>query len=108
VLNLLQNAAAATEGPGRVRVDVGHDRDGSRVRIRDEGEGIPEELKERVFEPFFTTRHGGSGLGLAIARHAVEQHGGRLRLEPAPGGGADALIELPARPPSEPSTEGED
>jgi PAS domain S-box-containing protein len=101
VLNLVQNAAAATEGHGRVRIDVGSESGRCWLRVRDEGSGIPEELKEKVFEPFFTTRHGGSGLGLAMARYTVEQHGGRLSLEPAPGGGTDALVELPVRPPPE-------
>lgn len=95
LLNLLQNAAAATEGSGRVRIDVAREGDRYRLRVRDEGVGIPEDLREKVFEPFFTTRYGGSGLGLAAARHAVEQHGGHLRLEPAPGRGTDALVDLP-------------
>jgi PAS domain S-box-containing protein len=103
VLNLLQNAASATDGPGRVQVDIGRGKDHFWLRVRDEGEGIPAELKEKVFEPFFTTRHGGSGLGLAVARHTVEQHGGHLSLERAPGGGTDALVELPVQPPPEPS-----
>jgi PAS domain S-box-containing protein len=108
VLNLLQNAASATQGPGRVQVDIGRETDRSWLRVRDDGEGIPEELKEKVFEPFFTTRHGGSGLGLAVARHTVEQHGGRLSLEPAPGGGTDALVELPLHPSPDAATEHED
>jgi len=99
LVNLLQNAAAAMEGGGRVQVTVEQDGDWCRLRVRDEGGGIPEELRERIFEPFFTTRHRGSGLGLAVARHAVEQHGGRLRLEPAPGGGTDALVDLPVKTP---------
>jgi signal transduction histidine kinase len=96
VLNLVQNAAAATEGRGRVRVSIEREAGWSRLRVRDEGAGVPEELREEIFEPFFTTRAQGSGLGLTVARHAVEQHGGRLRLDPAPGGGTDAVVELPA------------
>jgi PAS domain S-box-containing protein len=102
VLNLLRNASEAMEGRGRIRVSFEHDRERCRLHLRDEGPGIPEDMREKVFEPFVSTRHRGSGLGLAIARHTAEAHEGALRLEPATGGGTDAVLELPLRdlPPS--------
>jgi signal transduction histidine kinase len=57
------------------------------------------EVRERVFEPFFTTRHRGTGLGLPTARRVVEAHGGSIAMIDAPGGGAAVRIHLP-RPPA--------
>ena len=64
--------------------------------MRDEGPGIPAELLERVFEPFFTTREDGvGGLGLAISRRIVEEAGGRVELESRPGTGTTIRLLLP-------------
>ena len=96
IFNLLRNATQAMEGRGRIVASVEcDDADRCRVRVRDQGPGVPEHLRHRIFEPFFTTRHKGSGLGLATARRTIELHGGRLHLLPAPGGGTDAVVELP-------------
>jgi PAS domain S-box-containing protein len=97
LLNLLRNAAQAMGGRGRIVVRVERAGRTCRVRVRDQGPGIPDEVRERIFEPFFTTKHKGSGLGLPTARRTVELHGGRLQLLPAPGGGTDAVLELPLR-----------
>ncbi len=89
--NLVANACDALEGvaaPRRVAVEMRHD-DGGRVvvtTVRDNGPGIAPEARERVFEPFATTRATGMGMGLAISRAIVEAHGGRLWAEDAPGG----------------------
>jgi PAS domain S-box-containing protein len=96
LFNLLRNAMQAMGGKGTVIVRIERDGDWCRVHVVDHGPGIPEENRERIFEPFFTTKHTGSGLGLATARRTVELHGGRLALLAAPGGGVDALLELPA------------
>ena len=63
------------------------------IRISDTGPGIPEELQERVFYPFFTTKHGGSGVGLANAQKVILSHAGSIRLEP--GQGATFCVRLP-------------
>jgi PAS domain S-box-containing protein len=95
LLNLLRNASQAMGGRGRIVVGVERAGHVCRLRVHDQGPGIPEDVRARIFEPFFTTKHKGSGLGLATARRTVELHGGRLQLLPAPGGGTDAVIELP-------------
>jgi signal transduction histidine kinase len=89
-----------------------------RVRIRDEGPGVPEEVREQIFRPFVTTKPGGTGFGLAVVRMAVQEHQGRVYLEsagaPDPwegrGGGGDRsetsgrgatfVVELPLAPAS--------
>jgi len=63
--------------------------------VEDRGPGIPEELREQVFQPFFTTRGNGSGLGLSIAHGVVRGHEGRIRIESRSGGGTRFVVELP-------------
>jgi two-component system sensor kinase FixL len=65
------------------------------IEVADRGPGIPAEVRERLFEPFVTTKRAGTGLGLAIARRVVEAHGGRISAEPRDGGGAVFRIVLP-------------
>jgi signal transduction histidine kinase len=64
------------------------------VSIEDDGPGIPQEHRERVFEPFYTTKPDGAGLGLSIVRHLTEQNGGRVSLERAHGGGCRFVLRL--------------
>lgn len=100
--NLLKNAAEAlSEHPGtaqpeiRVRVTAS---DGlAVVEIRDNGPGLPEGDRHRLFEPYVTTKYRGSGLGLAIVRKIMEEHEGRVELTGAPGGGTIARLLLPRR-----------
>jgi two-component system sensor histidine kinase RegB len=95
---LLRNAFES--GEGRVSLSVTSAPGGLRVRIEDEGRGIPPEVMGRIGEPFFSTKPAGQGLGLGlfIARNLVEQMGGRLRIEPRPGRGTSATVEVPATP----------
>lgn len=65
------------------------------IGVRDTGPGVPEDIRAEIFRPFYTTKNQGSGLGLPISRQIVERHGGRLRLEETPGGGATFIVELP-------------
>jgi signal transduction histidine kinase len=67
------------------------------VRVSDDGPGIPDEVRPRVFEALFTTRSKGTGLGLALCRRIVEAHGGSIALEPAAAGaaGASFLLTIP-------------
>jgi signal transduction histidine kinase len=75
------------------------DTGGIALRIADSGPGVPKDLRTQVFEPFFTTKSGGTGLGLAIAHGVVQGHGGRIRIDDRPGGGALFTVELPLRAP---------
>ena len=65
------------------------------ISVSDTGPGVPEEERERVFEPFHTTKEEGTGLGLPIARRIVTEHGGSLSLTQAKSGGAKFTITLP-------------
>jgi signal transduction histidine kinase len=101
--NLLINAYEAMEGRGRVtivatetRMDDGAERrDAVLVEISDQGPGMPQEVAERVFNPFFTTKPQGSGLGLAIVRKIVDAHDGSIDLRTAPGNGTMIRVTLP-------------
>ena len=100
--NLVDNALRHTPAGGTVTLAAGRKGDGVWLQVRDSGPGITPEDLPHVFERFYRgdrarRRHeGGSGLGLAIARSIVEAHGGRIRAESPPGGGAVFTIELPA------------
>ena len=67
------------------------------IRVSDTGPGIPESVRDKVFQPFFSTKEEGTGLGLSIATRIIEDHGGRLELEASEAGGATFLITLPVR-----------
>lgn len=98
LLNLVVNAADATEGRGQIEIAVHPAAGGAQIAVQDDGPGVPESLQERVFEPFFSTKapEAGSGLGLAVSRRLVEDAGGRLRLATAQGVGARFVLHLPA------------
>lgn len=102
--NLVENALGALAGRdgGCLSISARSADDGHRVevRVRDDGPGIPEQNREAVFEPFFTTssRGGGLGLGLAIAREIAEAMGGSLRVGETDGEGAELILTLPAAP----------
>ena len=104
VMNLVLNARDAMPSGGRIRVELSEAEDGSRLVVEDDGPGIPDELRERVFEPYFTTRGdaGGTGLGLSIVRDAVESMGGLIKVDTGDLGGTRFTMELPS---SEPSVE---
>ena len=65
------------------------------IRVQDTGPGIPEDILPRLFDPFFTTRAQGTGLGLAVVAMTAASHGGEVRAQNRPGGGAVFYIDLP-------------
>jgi two-component system sensor histidine kinase HydH len=94
--NLLRNALQASNDgdPAGAQVAV---EDGHLVfRVWDRGEGVPEGDRERIFEPFYTTRTRGTGLGLAVARRIVTLHGGRIDVTDREGKGAIFEVRVPA------------
>jgi signal transduction histidine kinase len=68
------------------------------VELSDEGVGIPTEVQQKLFTPFFTTKPKGSGLGLAISHRIIEEHGGRFVIKSIPGHGTTARVYLPVNP----------
>jgi two-component system NtrC family sensor kinase len=97
LLNLVSNAIDAIEGQGDVTVVTGAEGGTYAITVSDTGQGIPDELRERVLEPFFTTKPigQGTGLGLSITYSIVRKHGGTLELSHREGGGTVAAIRLP-------------
>lgn len=98
LVNLLRNAAQA-QRDARVKcidVSAAGDADHLKVRVRDQGPGVPETVLARWGEPFAGSREEGLGLGLAICRAIIQQHGGGLSLENLPEGGAQATVQLAA------------
>ena len=94
-LNLIVNAIQASGPGGEVTVAVLAPRAGMvGFEVRDHGPGIPGELREKIFLPFFTRREGGTGLGLTLVRRVVQEHRGRLSLESNVGGGSVFCVEL--------------
>ena len=94
LLNLLINACQAG-GSAPIDVSASVERNVCRISIADRGQGIPDDIRERVFEPFFTTRATGTGLGLAIVRRLVELQDGTVTLRERDGGGTIAEVTLP-------------
>jgi signal transduction histidine kinase len=105
-VNVIANAIDASEENATVRIstellstDGNGDGQGrkhyARIRIADEGKGMDQATRDRIFEPFYSTKKRGTGLGLAIVKQIVEQHGGKISVESAPGKGSEFSIDLP-------------
>ena len=96
-LNLLDNAVRAVGDQGRIRVEARVEEGAYVVRVGDSGSGVPEGFRERVFEPFWTSRPAGqgTGLGLAIAKQVVEAHAGQIAVGLSALGGAAFEVRLP-------------
>ena len=94
--NILMNAAQAMEGEGRIDVAITQPDGTCRVTITDRGPGMPEEIREKAFEAFLTTKHRGTGLGLPIARRVIEAHGGAIQIDVPATGGTIISVDLPA------------
>jgi signal transduction histidine kinase len=97
--NILENALAACPNPVRIHVGcteaVLDGQPALRVAVRDNGPGLTPEQRQRIFEPFYTTKTKGTGLGMAIAKRIVEAHGGRIAVGTGSDRGAEILITLP-------------
>jgi two-component system sensor kinase FixL len=96
IQNLLINGAHAMHGRGTIRVEVEAFGSGCRISIADDGPGIAPEIRDKIFTPFFTTKHRGTGLGLPTAKRFIEAHNGAITVECPPSGGTIVTIQLPA------------
>ncbi len=108
--NLIVNAVDAMEGHGilEFRAELVKKRDSRycRLSVRDNGKGIPEEDRALIFNPYFTTKETGTGLGLSIVERIVNDHGGTIWLDSAPGVGTSFYIDLPIDRNAAPRSEG--
>lgn len=98
LMNVMINAAHACRPGGRIDCRVCETDDGARIEIDDNGAGIDEAIRDRVWEPFFTTKAKGTGLGLAICKRIVNAHQGTICLAEGPHSGTRVVITLPAFP----------
>jgi signal transduction histidine kinase len=97
-VNLFQNAREAMNGSGNINVSAHYgDNYSVIVTIADDGPGFSAELRDKVFEPYFTTKEKGSGLGLSIVKHNVEIYGGSVQVESELGKGARFRLQFPAK-----------
>jgi signal transduction histidine kinase len=101
LVNILENACDSVANGGSVGIHEEETRlpqgRAAVIRISDDGPGVPEAIRKKVFEPFFSTKKEGSGLGLSIAARIVAEHGGTLELESRQGTGATFVISLPIK-----------
>jgi two-component system, NtrC family, sensor kinase len=100
LLNLVANSIDAIEGPGTIQITAGAEGDTFVISVTDNGPGIPADVRDRVLEPFFTTKPvgQGTGLGLSIAYSIIKKHDGTFDLSDAPGGGTLATVRVPIQP----------
>ena len=100
--NLIKNAREATEGRKGARIVISTHlvkqapQPFAELHVEDNGPGVPEEILERVFEPYVTTKPKGTGLGLAIVKKIVEEHNGSIGIENLPQGGTRITVSFPA------------
>ncbi len=105
VVNLIVNACEAMPPGGSIGIEERTDHHphlgpAAVIVVRDNGPGIPMHLRDKIFQPFFSTKEQGTGLGLSIAQRIITEHGGRLEMEPSEGRGAAFTIVLPCQEPT--------
>ena len=95
ILNLLKNSINATPAGGKISLDLYQLDKSCRIRIKDSGKGMTEEVQNKMFDPFFTNKKDGTGLGLAVCHRIVEEHQGHLEVTSEIGVGTSIIIVLP-------------
>ncbi|KIL44079.1 histidine kinase [Jeotgalibacillus alimentarius] len=94
-INLIKNSIEAIESEGEILIKPAIENKMIQIEIRDSGPGIPEEMFDKISEPFYTTKEKGMGLGLTICHRIVQAHGGILTFENLSEGGTNAIVKLP-------------
>jgi signal transduction histidine kinase len=102
LVNLIINACEAMDKGGHIdileRIETGpQTKPMAVIQLSDNGPGIPESLKDKIFVPFFTTKEEGTGLGLSIVERIIHEHGGRIHIQPSEAMGASFVIQLPIK-----------
>jgi two-component system nitrogen regulation sensor histidine kinase NtrY len=97
IINLLDNAVSSIENDGNITVKTKYDKslEVVSIEVSDTGHGISKEIKQKIFEPYFSTKKGGTGLGLAIVNNIIADHNGYIRVRDNDGKGTCFVIELP-------------
>ena len=95
LLNIAKNGIEAMPAGGTLTFTSGRDHDRVLVRISDSGEGIPPDIIDKIFQPFYSTKPKGSGLGLAISQTIVTAHQGEIRVKSQPRQGTDITVFIP-------------
>lgn len=98
LLNLLNNACDAMPPGGTIEISLREEQASAVLIVSDQGEGVPTAMRDRIFEPFYSTKNTATGLGLAIVRRHIEDAGGEVRCTPGVRGGAEFIIKLPLQP----------
>jgi len=96
-LNILINAMQAMPDGGAISVSIGMNGDRVEVCFEDAGDGFTDEILDKVWDPFVTTKEKGTGLGLGIVKNIIEQHGGSIQIDNREGGGAQVMLGLPVK-----------
>ena len=99
LINLMTNSMYALEDQPEARIEVMCSENNSRINIevKDNGKGISQEIRNKMFIPFFSTRDNGSGIGLSFSKFVILQHGGRIKVESEINIGTSLTIDLPYR-----------
>jgi len=100
ILNLINNAAEAMKDMKREKIiEVRTSRNGNSicVTVSDSGPGVPEALRQRIFDPFYTTKSGSTGIGLSLSHRIVQDHGGTLSVSASRWAGAEFTLRIPVR-----------
>ncbi|UCH80019.1 MAG: HAMP domain-containing protein [Nitrospiraceae bacterium] len=95
LINLIQNALKSMNGKGLIEIKTDTVSDNVIISVKDSGAGIPEKYREKIFNPFFSTREEGLGLGLPIVQRIIESHGGKIKCTSIDGKGTEFVISIP-------------
>lgn len=95
-LNLLLNSIQAMKNGGTLTISTQHSSDKASVIITDSGQGIDDVIKEKIFDPYFTTKNDGTGLGLSLSAKIIEDHRGSINIDSALGNGTTVIVTFPA------------
>lgn len=95
LINLIRNAGHASPPKSTITIEVEASPDNQTIKITDQGSGIPDEIAQHIWEPFFTTKKQGTGLGLDICKRIIESHNGKIWFETEVGRGTTFFVQLP-------------